>query len=289
MEFVKVQLAAWDNSEYVMELRNRCDYVGLYIYLDMCATNPGHEHLAGIWKESKTATCERLNIEPDDYERILRETRKRGLFYYNEQLRICYNPKTVIHNPPRTYAVMMQWLLRDVFPLTDCKEKAMCVEALRKYAREAIDTGKWHSLMTFEKRYKSLEEWYADTFKQTMCPDNKKENESENETEKKPSFPDDSDEVRLSQLLADLITANIETFKQPNIQSWARHIDLMIRVDKRTPEDIEAVVRWCQQDSFWKSNILSTSKLRQKFDQLTAKMGGAKARVGKDEPIEKWI
>ena len=36
----------------------------------------------------------------------------------------------------------------------------------------------------------------------------------------------------------------------------------------RTPEQIEAAIRWCQADEFWRSNILSASKLREKYDQL---------------------
>ena len=49
----------------------------------------------------------------------------------------------------------------------------------------------------------------------------------------------------------------------------------MIRLDKRKPERIEAVIYWCQQDPFWQSNILSTEKLREKFDQLELRMKGS--------------
>ena len=42
----------------------------------------------------------------------------------------------------------------------------------------------------------------------------------------------------------------------------------MLRIDKRSVEDIEAVIRWCQQDDFWHKNILSTDKLRKQFDKL---------------------
>jgi len=46
----------------------------------------------------------------------------------------------------------------------------------------------------------------------------------------------------------------------------------MISIDKRTPENIESVIRWCQADSFWKTNILSPEKLRKQYDQLYMKM-----------------
>jgi hypothetical protein len=38
------------------------------------------------------------------------------------------------------------------------------------------------------------------------------------------------------------------------------------------------MIRWATSDEFWRTNILSMSKLREKFDQLKAKAGvGAKA------------
>jgi len=45
----------------------------------------------------------------------------------------------------------------------------------------------------------------------------------------------------------------------------------MLRVDKRIIEDVRLVMSWSQNDDFWKFNILSASKLREKFDQLYMK------------------
>lgn len=75
----------------------------------------------------------------------------------------------------------------------------------------------------------------------------------------------------LSQLLFDLILKRRPTFKKPDLTIWAKSIDLMIRVDKRNPDEIERVIRWCQADEFWQNNILSTTKLRKQFDQLALK------------------
>lgn len=75
----------------------------------------------------------------------------------------------------------------------------------------------------------------------------------------------------LSQLLFDLILKRRPNFKKPNLTTWAKSIDLMIRVDKRNPDEIEKVIKWCQADEFWQNNILSTAKLRKQFDQLALK------------------
>lgn len=79
-------------------------------------------------------------------------------------------------------------------------------------------------------------------------------------------------DIELSELLFSLILERKTDFKKPDIQRWAVHVDRMIRLDKRAPEQIEAVIRWCQKDDFWQNNILSAQKLRKQFDQLELKM-----------------
>jgi hypothetical protein len=86
------------------------------------------------------------------------------------------------------------------------------------------------------------------------------------------TFLSDSIEIRLSELLLGKILSRNPNQKKPNIQTWAKDVDRMIRIDKRTPEDIRAVVEWCQADPFWQNNILSTAKMRKQFDQLQMKM-----------------
>jgi transcription initiation factor IIE alpha subunit len=87
--------------------------------------------------------------------------------------------------------------------------------------------------------------------------------------------------LRLAQLLLDLILQRKADFKRPNLQNWARHIERMIQIDNRKPARIEAVIRWCQADAFEQVNILSTEKLRIRFDQLEMKMAG---HYGKQQP-----
>jgi hypothetical protein len=87
-----------------------------------------------------------------------------------------------------------------------------------------------------------------------------------------PKWSEESDEYRLSLYLYNHMLLNNDRAKKPNFQSWSDSIDKMIRIDNRSVEDIKKVIKFCQNDSFWKSNILSTSKLRDKYDQLFLKM-----------------
>jgi hypothetical protein len=55
----------------------------------------------------------------------------------------------------------------------------------------------------------------------------------------------------------------------------------MMENDKYEFEQIKKMIEWCQSDDFWKSNILSAKKLREKAGTLILQMdrGGENGRV----------
>jgi len=53
---------------------------------------------------------------------------------------------------------------------------------------------------------------------------------------------------------------------------WAEHIRRIHEIDRQPYFLIEAVIKWCQSDPFWKKNILSGEKLRKQWNNLTARM-----------------
>jgi len=92
------------------------------------------------------------------------------------------------------------------------------------------------------------------------------------ETSTKEIFMSDSIEYRLAKYLFKHIQKNNPNHKDPNLQTWAKSIDLMLRIDNRDFEEIKKVIKWCQVDGFWHKNILSTSKLREQYDRLILEM-----------------
>ena len=99
------------------------------------------------------------------------------------------------------------------------------------------------------------------------------EMEREQELEKGGNIEGSKSSKELTELFKTLILINNPETKLPeNFIEWQKEFDLMISADKRTPENIERVLRWCQADSFWKTNILSPEKLRKQYDQLYMKM-----------------
>lgn len=92
--------------------------------------------------------------------------------------------------------------------------------------------------------------------------------------ESKKKFTPDSVEYQLAMYLFDKIKQNNAAhldLTESQKQKWADHIRLMIERDKRTPQQIHNMIDWCQADDFWKTNILSTAKLRKQYDTMAPK------------------
>ena len=72
-------------------------------------------------------------------------------------------------------------------------------------------------------------------------------NKNEKNGKKGKKYLAGSVERRLSELLLELIVKRKPDFRPPELDRWATQIDRMLTRDGRSPERIEAVIRWCQQ------------------------------------------
>ena len=57
-----------------------------------------------------------------------------------------------------------------------------------------------------------------------------------------------------------------------NLQKWCYEFDLIMRIDKRTKDDIGKVMQWVYQDSFWGTTIRSPKNLRKNWDSINMQM-----------------
>lgn len=114
----------------------------------------------------------------------------------------------------------------------------------------------------------------------------------------KKVYGDSDVELQLAKQLFTRMLENNPEAKTPNFQVWADIVRLMIVRDKRKPEQIKNMIDWSQKDTFWQTNILSTKKLRDKYDQLKVKAlqdwnkqqnGGASNRQSQNDDVFKNI
>lgn len=82
--------------------------------------------------------------------------------------------------------------------------------------------------------------------------------------------------VQLAELLKQRILKNNPGAKITlmRLKKWITVADLMITRDHRTSVAIRELIEFSQADNFWRANILSMEKLREKFDQLWLKRNG---------------
>lgn len=70
----------------------------------------------------------------------------------------------------------------------------------------------------------------------------------------------------------DDLRPNNRITQSARLGAWYHPIRLMVEQDGRTLQEIWNLWKAVHKDSFWRQNILSTSKLRDKFDQLAIKL-----------------
>lgn len=80
-------------------------------------------------------------------------------------------------------------------------------------------------------------------------------------------------DIKLTIFLFQLVSENYSFIKDKEIKdSEYQTMNKLHRIDGYSYEDIEMVIRFSQQDSFWKQNIRSTTKLRKQFETLLIKI-----------------
>lgn len=95
---------------------------------------------------------------------------------------------------------------------------------------------------------------------------------------RKPAFSEW--DLGFAQRMFDGVRKVAPSAKPPAFETWANDVRLMREQDKRAEAEIEALWAWANADDFWRANILSPKKLREKWTQLEAK----RSAVGNGHP-----
>ena len=92
------------------------------------------------------------------------------------------------------------------------------------------------------------------------------------------SFGLDSFEMQCVELLIASCMETCSKSKVPDTpekkRKWAAEIEKMKRLDHLNEEEIRQALRYATNDSFWKPNIRSTKKFREKFETLYSQSQG---------------
>lgn len=97
------------------------------------------------------------------------------------------------------------------------------------------------------------------------------------ERKEKETFIAGQGATDLKNLLEELLTRN-GVKNPPDGHGGLKAADKLLRLDKRPLEEAKAVLRWSQDSAFWRSNILSIGKFREKYETLRLQMQGDRSK-----------
>ena len=201
---------------------------------------------------------------------------------------------------PKTISLILKWMVKnnllEIYGLGNSQETHYNIVNYCIY--QSVDDGQSNSLSNSQVTVNgSVSKQSTDTNKNVKNVKNDKNVKKSISSLSANKLSDDAIELSLASELFNLILENNPKAKKPNLQTWAKDIDLMMRSDERSVEEIQEMINWCQKDSFWQGNILSAKKLRDKFDQLTMKMNSTKRmdkpftqkRSVQDDVTAQWL
>jgi hypothetical protein len=108
---------------------------------------------------------------------------------------------------------------------------------------------------------------------QTINPSSEQQTNSDEmsvSTQKKTATAPSHEACRLAALLKSEILRNKPDYRitSTQLRKWEVTADRMLRIDRRSSEQVVELIRWVQRNAFWMANVLSMDTLREKFDQL---------------------
>ncbi|MGN4667985.1 hypothetical protein ACTFRP_19535 [Bacillus cereus group sp. MYBK234-1] len=269
-----VQTSFWSDPRVSEEMTPEDKFFYLYLL-----TNE-HTHQIGVYRITRKQIAFELGYSIESVKSLLdRFVKHHKLVLYNEQTReVC----------------ILNWgkynLKKGGKPIEDCIKKELEAIDDLSLVQKVLERTENEELAHKISVHAGVDD--TSTIRPTIRgqKEKEKEKEKENKKEKKNTSRHkfETCDMNAAKYLFEKIKENNLKQKEPSsFDSWANNVRLMRERDNRTFQEIKDVIDWCQNDSFWKSNILSTAKLRQRFDQLYMKMnetsdGYAKNR-GRDE------
>jgi len=249
-KYRKVDPRIW-NDEKFNKLSDRGKLAFFFIL-----THP-HMTALGAMRASIPGLASEIGWTEKAFREAFQEALAKGMLKHDKKASFVWLPNFLKYNKPESPNVIKSWVAAlDYLP--ECPLKSKLIQQVKDFTKALPE---------------AFGEALPKAFRKTM-PNHEQEQEQELEQEQDNTFSPNSDEFRHAKLLYDLILGNDPKAKKPNMQNWTNEIDKLHRLDKRSFEEIEAVIRWCQKDDFWHTNILSAGKLRSQFQQLILKMKG---------------
>lgn len=265
-----------DNRIKALRARYGCDGLVFYIYLLTEIYRNGY-YL--VWNEdSEDNALSDLNLSSGLIKQVMEFLVNRSLL-----TSILVNSDTIITSPgiQKRFQEAVKGLKRDIFVLQevwllDSSETATHIKVTQNYGFSEKNEDK------SEKNESKSEKNSTNEMKQNKTSNIIVASSGEPKATA-PFFEEGSFEIRCVDML---IKSCLETFPNSKVpvglkekQKWAIEIERMKRLDKRSESEIMAALNFAVSDSFWKPNIRSGKKFREKFETLIIQSKGKRGNT----------
>ena len=121
-----------------------------------------------------------------------------------------------------------------------------------------------------ERQRKRIQDYWDKKKKEEEIPVNNGGNTvvlpiiNEDEDENEDVIVNDSEIVNLYNDVVIFFDENCRPKDEKQKQEWIDTLDKLVRIDKKTPEQIRNIIKRTRMDDFWRTNFLSVMKLRKK-------------------------
>ena len=296
----KVEVRMWSDAKFMGLTPMLPSGQALWLFL---LTGPYTGPIPGVFRAGRASLAEALGWEQEDFDKAFKEAFDQGMVKADWKARLVWIPNAIKSNRPASPNVVISWA-NEWELLPECTMKSDVFDYL-KASIHAVG----------ESFGKAFDKAIRKPFAKTMAnqEQEQEQNQEENITSAKPaaaapsaanpnpepsSVPQDRRKTQRSseedgvcaKWIYDRILTNNPDHKPPNLQAWAEDVRLMRERDGRGHREICELFGWAQDDGFWRANVLSPAKLREKWDQLTMqrarpKAGGAGAWWLTDETM----
>lgn len=246
-----VQTSFWSDAKVSEEMTPEDKYFYLYLM-----TNE-HTKQIGVYQITRKQIAFELGYSIETVKALL----ERFVSYH----------KLVMYNEETREICLVNWgkynLNKGGKPIEDCIKKELKDIKDLSLVKIVLEKTENTSLVNKVSVYAGFDDTSHDT--STIRGQKEKEKEKEKKTSCHKFSTSDMDNAKL---LFELMLQNNPSAKNPNFDKWADDFRLMRERDNRTDEAIKYLIKWTQNDTFWRTNILSPAKLRKQFDALVVKI-----------------
>jgi uncharacterized protein YdaU (DUF1376 family) len=152
---------------------------------------------------------------------------------------------------------------------------------------EEIDAFRQKSKTAAESARKRWDKERANALR-TQCEGNAKHkplNTKHETLNNSPLSAPSADDARFAEWMFSKVLEAVPGSKQPNLTKWANTVRLMRERDNLTHRQMAELFSWVNRHPFWKTNVLSPDKFREKFPQLSAKKTEEETNATHRQPV----